>query len=96
MGPAPQPLRFEPILLEKVWGGRRLERYGKVLPAGALVGESWEVADLDETDAGGAGGGERRSIVAHGPLAGSAGAFLGLEWADVRGSASLNPSAYGF
>ncbi len=39
------PLVLEPILKEKVWGGRRLEHYGKVLAAGSQVGESWEVAD---------------------------------------------------
>lgn len=64
------PLRFEPILLEKVWGGRRLARWGKSLPPGALIGESWEVADLDRTESSGAGGGARSSVVAEGPLAG--------------------------
>ena len=34
------PLVLEPILKEKVWGGRRLEHYGKVLAAGSQVGES--------------------------------------------------------
>jgi len=65
----PYPLCFEPILKEKVWGGRRLERYGKALPAGALVGESWEVADLAATSASGAGGGAARSVITNGPLA---------------------------
>ncbi|MEY2496561.1 MAG: mannose-6-phosphate isomerase, partial [Verrucomicrobiota bacterium] len=41
-----QPLVFEPIFMERVWGGRRLESlYGKRLPPGALVGESWEIVD---------------------------------------------------
>lgn len=53
-----------------MWGGRRLERYGKALPPGAMIGESWEIADLDETDPSGAGGGARSSVVAEGPLAG--------------------------
>jgi len=67
---APYPLTLEPILKEKVWGGRRLARYGKALPEGALVGESWEVADLSETSASGGGGGEARSVIASGPMAG--------------------------
>jgi hypothetical protein len=61
---------FEPILLEKVWGGRRLERYGKKLPPGKLIGESWEVADLPATSESGAGGGPARSVIANGALAG--------------------------
>src|SRR5690606_31903745 len=66
----PYPLRLEPMLLEKVWGGRRLARWGKPLPPQVMIGESWEVADLDATDPSGAGGGARSSIVAEGPLAG--------------------------
>lgn len=43
------PYRFGPIYKEKIWGGRALERlFGRRLPAGAKVGESWELADLPE------------------------------------------------
>ena len=43
------PLKLSPIYKEKIWGGRHLERlYGKPLPAGAAIGESWELADLPE------------------------------------------------
>lgn len=43
------PLVLEPILLEKIWGGRNLERlFGRTLPEGQAVGESWEVTDLPE------------------------------------------------
>ncbi len=35
-----------PVLSPRPWGGRRLEEYGKTLPEGVLIGESWEVADL--------------------------------------------------
>lgn len=66
----PYVLTFRPILKEKVWGGRRLAGLGKALPPGAMVGESWEVADLASTSMGGGGGGEARSIIAAGPLAG--------------------------
>jgi mannose-6-phosphate isomerase len=43
------PLMFRPIFKERVWGGRNLERlYGKLLPAGVRVGESWEITDRPE------------------------------------------------
>jgi len=64
------PLVFEPILKEKVWGGRRLESYGKILPGSAGIGESWELADLSTTSASGGGGGEARSVIANGSMAG--------------------------
>ncbi len=40
------PLRFEPILKELLWGGRRLGTLlAKPLGAGAHYAESWEIAD---------------------------------------------------
>lgn len=66
----PYPLLLEPILLEKVWGGRGLERLGKRLPPGARIGESWELADLPSTSVSGAGGQAARSRIRNGPLAG--------------------------
>jgi mannose-6-phosphate isomerase len=55
------PLTFLPIFKERIWGGRELERlYGKKLPPGAVIGESWEISDRPG-DA---------SVVANGPLAG--------------------------
>lgn len=40
---------FEPIAMERVWGGRKLEaRFGKSLPPGAVIGELWEVVDREE------------------------------------------------
>lgn len=56
------PYRFQPIYVEKIWGGRGLERlFGRTLPAGKKIGESWELADLPEG----------ASVVSNGPLAGT-------------------------
>lgn len=55
------PLKFKPIFKERIWGGLRLrEVFGKDLPAGAKIGESWELADV----------GEDKSEIVNGPLAG--------------------------
>jgi mannose-6-phosphate isomerase len=55
------PLTFQPIFKERVWGGRTLARlYGKKLPPGVPIGESWEISDRPG-DA---------SVIANGPLAG--------------------------
>lgn len=55
------PLTFKPIFKERVWGGRNLESlYGKPLPPGVGVGESWEISDRPET----------ASVITNGPLAG--------------------------
>src|SRR5579859_59263 len=55
------PLIFEPILKERIWGGRKLEQfYGKKLPAKSPIGESWELSDRPGDV----------SVVAAGPLAG--------------------------
>jgi mannose-6-phosphate isomerase len=55
------PLTFEPILIERMWGGRRLEsEFQKKLPPQKRIGESWEIVDRLEA----------QSIVAGGPLRG--------------------------
>jgi mannose-6-phosphate isomerase len=55
------PLTFHPISKERVWGGREMERlFGKKLPAGKLIGESWEISDRPGDV----------SVIANGPLAG--------------------------
>ncbi len=44
-----QPITFEPLFMERVWGGRRLETlYGKHLPMCDRIGESWEMVDREE------------------------------------------------
>jgi mannose-6-phosphate isomerase len=53
------PLTFEPIFMERIWGGRRLESfYQKNLPDDLEIGESWEIVDRAEA----------QSVVRHGPL----------------------------
>ncbi len=55
------PLTFHPIFKERVWGGRKLEQlYGKALPPGVPIGESWEITDRPEGE----------SVIINGPLAG--------------------------
>jgi mannose-6-phosphate isomerase len=57
------PLKSVPVLKQRIWGGRRLaEVFGKELPPGQKIGESWEIADLTEG----------QSRIANGPFAGQA------------------------
>lgn len=59
--PYTAPIVFKPLFMERVWGGRRLESlFGKNLPAGGPIGESWELVDREDC----------QSVVAEGPLQG--------------------------
>lgn len=64
------PFLLEPIYKEKVWGGRKLERFGRRLPGGPEtgVGESWELADLESTSPSGGGGDAAKTRIRNGPL----------------------------
>jgi len=56
-----EPIIFEPLFMERVWGGRQLESiFHKSLPPGTRIGESWEVVDREEA----------QSVVHAGPLKG--------------------------
>lgn len=56
-----QPLTFHPLYMERVWGGRRLaEKFGRTIPDGAPIGESWELVDREDA----------QSVVKNAPLAG--------------------------
>lgn len=55
------PIVFKPIFQERIWGGRKLEQlFGKNIPAGKRIGESWEIVDRPEA----------QSMVQDGPLVG--------------------------
>lgn len=42
------PLKFRPIFKERIWGGRKIETaFGKKLPEGEKIGESWELSGVD-------------------------------------------------
>ncbi len=91
---SPYPLCFRPILMPKVWGGRRLASFGKVLPQGQAIGESWEVADMPTTSTGGAGGGAQRSVVVNGPLAGRTLADAMILWPGPMLGTARPPSQF--
>lgn len=55
------PLKFGPLFKERIWGGRKLfEFFGKQLPDGVKIGESWELADLPDD----------KTLIVNGPFAG--------------------------
>lgn len=75
------PLIFGPIFKPKIWGGRKLARLvNKRLPEGQAIGESWEVADLEDD----------QSVVVNGPAHGKTLGQLVAEWGtDLVGRAPL-------
>ncbi len=80
------PLKFRPIPKERPWGGHKLrEVFGKDLPAGEKIGESWELADLPED----------KSVITNGELARKT-----IHWAigeypkEIMGDASLIEGAF--
>jgi mannose-6-phosphate isomerase len=66
------PIVFEPIFMDRVWGGRRMEtHFGKRLPTHGRTGESWELVDREEA----------QSVVHNDPLRGKT---LHELWTDYR------------
>ena len=75
------PLIFQPIFKPKIWGGRTLETsLAKKLPQAQPIGESWEVADLEDD----------QSVVVGGPAQCKTLGQLVKEWGtDLLGRAEL-------
>lgn len=75
------PLIFEPIYKPKIWGGRTLQTLvGKSLPPDEPIGESWEIADLEDD----------QSVVSNGHARGKTLGQLVKEWGtDLLGRATL-------
>lgn len=62
VSPVSSPLRFTPLAMERVWGGRHFETLlGKSLPEDSVIGELWEIVDRPEA----------QSVVSEGPLRGT-------------------------
>jgi len=67
-----EPITFNPIYQERVWGGRAMEkRLLRPLPPNRVIGESWEIVDRPEA----------QSVVVGGPFAGKT---LGELWTEHR------------
>jgi mannose-6-phosphate isomerase len=54
------PFIFEPLLKEKIWGGKDIRPFKRLLPGNDTIGESWELSHVEGN----------YSIVANGALAG--------------------------
>ena len=55
------PLKFQPILKEKIWGGTKLKTLLNKKNKRPNIGESWEISDIEGDT----------SIVSHGELKGT-------------------------
>ncbi|MDA0767476.1 MAG: class I mannose-6-phosphate isomerase [Verrucomicrobia bacterium] len=67
-----QPITFQPLYMNRVWGGRSLETlYHRALPDAQPYGESWELTDRPD----------EQSVVLDGPFAGQT---LHELWTDYR------------
>ena len=44
-------LQIKPVYQQRVWGGQALqEQFGRTLPTGQPIGESWEIVDRPEVN----------------------------------------------
>lgn len=77
-------LQFDSIYQERVWGGRTLaESFGRALPPGRRVGESWEIVDRPDAQSCVRGGPwEGRSLRAL--LAAQSREIMGPQWPAAR------------
>jgi len=80
-----EPLQCHPVVQPRIWGGRVLqERFGKRLPEGALIGESWELVDFGECQSQHSGMGTRASLSQ----------WIAAEGASLMGSVVLDDGAF--
>ncbi len=77
------PLKFRPIYKQRIWGGRKLQEvFGRELPLGEKIGESWELADLPND----------KSVIVNGELAGQTlQSAIGQYPREITGSAGFSP-----
>lgn len=99
--PLKGPIFFEPLYQERVWGGREIASvFGRTIPSGPPIGESWEIVDRPEAQSvvrGGAWSGRtlRRILAEHpaeimGPTWPADRPFpLLVKWLDCRERLSL-------
>lgn len=92
---------FQPIYQERVWGGRELQNaFGRALPPGGPIGESWEIVDRPEAQSRVCGGEcdgwtlrtllEKRGAAVMGPRWPKERAFpILVKWLDCRERLSL-------
>lgn len=70
------PLKFDPIIKDKIWGGNRLRTVLNKKNAGDKAGESWEISGLEGN----------QSVVSEGFLAGNnLGELIGIYMGDLVG-----------
>ena len=41
------PLKFQPILKERIWGGKKLKTYLNKITDSPIIGESWEISNVE-------------------------------------------------
>ncbi len=71
---------FTPIYQERVWGGTNFEqKLGRSLPAGKVIGESWEIVDRPEAQSTTAQGATIRELIAANPEG-----IMGAGWSADR------------
>ncbi len=79
------PFKFLPILVERVWGGQSLSKYGKSVPYNKCIGESWEISDRDDA----------QSVVANGEHQGKTlRALINLFGTDLLGRKARNSDSF--